>query len=185
VLRAKPVRFAISLIESLSRIFMRLTLPNMSMVITSVPCLKVSYKGERLRCMNNGAWQGARKRAATKYLERFGRQAPWGFEHLRIHDLKHTFGRRLRAARVPFETRQVLLGHKNGSITTHYSGAEIGELIEGVNRIDASRSTPVLTTLRVAYVAPVAPVSGGSAMVKALQSVAEKKLRPPESGLSL
>jgi len=89
--------------------------------------------------MNNGAWQSARKRAATKYLERFGRQAPWGFEHLRIHDLKHTFGRRLRAARVPFETRQVLLGHKNGSITTHYSGAEIGELIEGVNQIDASR----------------------------------------------
>jgi hypothetical protein len=41
VLRAKPVRFAISLIDSLSRIFMRLTLPNMSMVITSAPCLKV------------------------------------------------------------------------------------------------------------------------------------------------
>lgn len=141
-----------------------------------------SYQGERLRCMNNGAWQSARKRAATKYQERFGRQAPWGFEHLRIHDLKHTFGRRLRAARVPFETRQVLLGHKNGSITTHYSGAEIGELIEGVNRIDASRSTPALTTLRVAC---AAPVSGGSATVKALQSVAEKKLRLPESSLSL
>jgi len=28
-------------IESLSRIFMRLSLPNMSMVITSAPCLKV------------------------------------------------------------------------------------------------------------------------------------------------
>ena len=40
VLRAKPVRFAIALIEILSRILMRLTLPNMSIVITSTPCLK-------------------------------------------------------------------------------------------------------------------------------------------------
>jgi integrase len=108
-----------------------------------------TYRGNKLDCMNNTAWQRAQKRAAERYPERFGKEAPWGFEHVRIHDLKHSFGRRLRAARVPFETRQVLLGHKNGSITTHYSAAEIGDLIEGVNRIDASRSTPVLTTLRV------------------------------------
>jgi len=76
--------------------------------------------------MNNTAWQNARKRAAEMYRERFAKDAPWGFAHLRIHDLKHTFGRRLRAARVPFETRQVLLGHKYGSITTHYSATEIG-----------------------------------------------------------
>jgi len=67
-----------------------------------------------------------------------------------------TFGRRLRAARVRFETRQVLLAHKNGSITTHYSAAEIRELIEGVSRIHASRSTPVLTTLRAPSVKVVA-----------------------------
>ena len=53
------------------------------------------------------------------------------FEAESSHDLKHTFGRRLRAARVSFETRQVLPGHRNGSITTHYSAAEIGELIGG------------------------------------------------------
>jgi len=41
VLRAKPVRLAISLIVNLSRIFMRLTLPNMSIVIISVSCLIV------------------------------------------------------------------------------------------------------------------------------------------------
>jgi integrase len=76
--------------------------------------------------MNNTAWQNARKDAAENYMERFGKEAPWGFAHIRIHDLKHTFGRRLRAARVPFETRQVLLGHKNGSITTHSSATEIG-----------------------------------------------------------
>ena len=38
VLRASPVRFAISLRESWSRNFMRLTLPIMSMVITLNPC---------------------------------------------------------------------------------------------------------------------------------------------------
>jgi hypothetical protein len=41
VLRAKPVRLEISLIVNLSRIFMRLTLPNMSMVIISLSCLIV------------------------------------------------------------------------------------------------------------------------------------------------
>ena len=141
------------------------------------PDFVFTLRGKKLDCMNNTAWQNARKEAAKKYKERFGKDAPWGFEHVRIHDLKHTFGRRLRAARVPFETRQVLLGHKNGSITTHYSAAEIGELIEGVNRIDASRSTPVLTTLRAQH---VVAVSKGNATAKALQSVAGKNLGHPK-----
>ena len=123
--------------------------------------------------MNNTAWRNARRHAAKNYKESLGKDAPWGFEHVRVHDLKHTFGRRLRAARVPFETRQVLLGHKNGSITTHYSAEEIGELIEGVSRIDASRSTPVLTTLRALSVKVVAKAN---ATAEALQSVAAKKL---------
>ena len=136
-----------------------------------------SFRGRKLYDMNNTAWHNARRRAAAKYRERTGRDAPWGFEHVRVHDLKHTFGRRLRAARVSFETRQVLLGHKNGSITTHYSAAEIGELIEGVNRIDASRSTPVLTTLRVPS---VKVIEKANATPKALQSVAGKKSGHPK-----
>lgn len=131
-----------------------------------------SWRGKRLDCMNNTAWQNARRLAAGKYRERFGKAAPDGFARVRIHDLKHTFGRRLRAAQVPFETRQVLLGHTNGSVTTHYSAAEIGELIEAVNRIDASRSTPMLTTLR----SPSRTV----ATDEALQSVAAKNLGHPK-----
>lgn len=107
-----------------------------------------TWRGERLGCMNNTAWQNARKKAAAKHLEKLGMPAPWGFEHVRVHDLKHTFGRRLRAAGVPEETRKVLLGHKNGSITTHYSAAELAELIEAVNRIDSSLATPAITLLR-------------------------------------
>jgi integrase len=136
-----------------------------------------SHRGRKVDCMNNTAWQHARRRAADRYQERFGKESPWGFAHIRIHDLKHTFGRRLRAAQVPFETRQVLLGHKNGSITTHYSATEIGELVEGVNRIDASRSTPALTTLRAASVPTVAK---STATAEALQSVAAKKLIHPK-----
>jgi integrase len=42
-----------------------------------------TYKGHRVTAMNNTAWQQARKRV--------------GLDHVQIHDLKHTFGRRLRA----------------------------------------------------------------------------------------
>ncbi len=47
-----------------------------------------------------------------------------------VHTLKHTCGRRLRAAGVPRETRKVCLGHRNGDITTHYSAAEAKELLD-------------------------------------------------------
>jgi len=57
VLRDKPVRFDISLIESWSRNFMRLTLPTMSMVITLVnfesalPCLGRQFSvGANIPC---------------------------------------------------------------------------------------------------------------------------------------
>ncbi len=46
------------------------------------------------------------------------------------------------------ETRKVLLGHKTGDITTHYSAAELAELIGAVNRIDRSLATPAMTLLR-------------------------------------
>jgi integrase len=119
------------------------------------------YRGDRLGCMNNTAWQNGRTAAAAKYEEEFGRKAPWGFEHVRVHDLKHTFGRRLRSAGVPEETRKVLLGHKNGDITTHYSAAEVRELLEAVQRIDASRETPMITLLRTARPPVVMQKSSG------------------------
>ena len=56
---------------------------------------------------------------------------------VRPHDLRHTFGRRLRAAGVSLETRKALLGHKNGDVTTHYSVPEILELIDAVDLISA------------------------------------------------
>lgn len=71
------------------------------------------------------------------------------FARVRVHDLKHTFGRRLRAAGVSFEDRQDLLGHKSGRITTHYSAAELENLIHAANNVcgDKSRKSPALVVL--------------------------------------
>jgi len=69
---------------------------------------------------------------------------------VRVHDLKHTFGRRLRAVVVSFEDRQDLLGHRVGRITTHYSAAELANLIEAANRVceGNARKMPTLVVLK-------------------------------------
>ena len=48
--------------------------------------------------------------------------------------------RRLRAADVPLETRKVLLGHRNGDITTHYSAPELEELLSAADRVCEEKS---------------------------------------------
>jgi len=69
----------------------------------------------------------------------------------RLDFLKHTYGRRLRAAGVDFEDRQDLLGHKSVRVTTHYSAAEIKNLIDAANKVcDVKKNTPTLTLLRTA-----------------------------------
>ncbi len=85
--------------------------------------------------MCNNGWQRAREKAAKKYEAILREPCPEGFRRIRVHDLKHTFGRRLRAAGVPLETRKVLLGHKSGDITTHYSAAELSEVLNAAEQV--------------------------------------------------
>jgi integrase len=93
------------------------------------------YKGKPISGMLNSAWKKARMRASLPQV--------------RVHDLKHTFGRRLRAAGVSFEDRQDLLGHKSGRITTHYSRAELSNLLDAANKAcDRKSNSPALTLLR-------------------------------------
>lgn len=107
------------------------------------------YNGTAMHRMNDSAWKKARVRAAKLWQEENLRPAHPGYASIRIHDLKHTFGRRLRAAGVTEEDRKSLLGHKNGSITSHYSGAELGNLIEAANMVSTTDSRgPVLTILK-------------------------------------
>jgi hypothetical protein len=44
---------------------------------------------------------------------------------------------------------QDLLGHKNGRITTHYSNAELGNLIQAANKVCDMEQGPRLTLLRM------------------------------------
>jgi integrase len=72
-----------------------------------------------------------------------------GMRQVRVHDLKHTFGRRLRAAGVSFEDRQDLLGHRSGRMTTHYSAAELSNLIKAANSVcERNGNRPELVVLR-------------------------------------
>ncbi len=80
-----------------------------------------TYRERRVGKMNKTAWKQARKRA--------------GLPHVRVHDLKYTLGRMLRAAVVPWETRRVLLGHKSKDINTHHSAPKIAELLNAANRV--------------------------------------------------
>ena len=88
-----------------------------------------TYKGKKVTKMNNTAWRNARLKVNLKIL--------------RVHDLKHTFGRRLRAVGVSLEDRQDLLGHKNGKITSHYSAAQIDNLILSSNKIVNTDNTVI------------------------------------------
>ena len=94
-----------------------------------------TYKSCPLERINNSAWKRSRRDLDLP---------------VRVHDLKHTFGRRLRAAGVTLETRKILLGRRNGDITAHYSAPELEELVEAANRVCEGKSgkTPALVVLR-------------------------------------
>ena len=89
-----------------------------------------TYRGEPVSRINNHAWRKARTRA--------------GLPQVRVHDLRHSFGHRLRGAGVSFEDRQDLLGHRSGRITTHYSAPDITRLLDAVESITKMKRATVL-----------------------------------------
>jgi integrase len=92
-----------------------------------------TYKGNPMKSMFTTAWKKARERA--------------GLPQMRVHDLRHTFGHRLRAAGVSFEDRQDLLGHASARITTHYSAPEVSQLLKSANLICEKRPATVLRVI--------------------------------------
>ena len=93
------------------------------------------YRGKRIGGMNNTGWQDAWTKAGFPLCKEICKGP---------HNLKHTFGRRLRNAGVSLETRKVLLHHKNGDITTHYSPAEVSELLTASEKVTKSISTTLI-----------------------------------------
>ena len=102
-----------------------------------------TYRGNPIGKLHSSAWKRAWKAAGlpTQPDVRKG-----------VHNLRHTFATRLRAAGVPLETRKTLMGHADGDITTHYSAPEIGELLTAAEKVtDRSRAeTPVLGVVKSA-----------------------------------
>ena len=93
----------------------------------------LTYQEHQVRSMNNSAWQRGWRKAGLPVTEDLSHG---------VHNLRHTFGRRLRAAGVSFEDRQDLLGHKSKRITTHYSRAEIKNLIQASGEVCAESGNP-------------------------------------------
>jgi integrase len=71
--------------------------------------------------MNNNGWQRARRKA--------------GLPDVRVHDLRHTFATRLRAAGVTEEDRCALLGHAVRTMPQLYASADVGRLVALANRV--------------------------------------------------
>ena len=92
------------------------------------------YHRRRLGKMNNNGWQQARHEA--------------GLRLVRVHDLRHSFACRLRAAGVSAEDREALLGHANHSMAGHYASADVGHLLKQANLVLNRSGTQ--TVLRVA-----------------------------------
>ena len=92
------------------------------------------YHGRRMERMNNNGWQQARYEARLPLV--------------RVHDLRHSFACRLRAAGVSAEDREALLGHANHSMAGHYASADVGHLLKQANLVLNRSGTQ--TVLRVA-----------------------------------
>ena len=85
---------------------------------------------DRIDTMNNTGFQAARAAA--------------GLGGVRIHDLRHTFGQRLREAGVPAEDRALLLGHATEDMPQHYATSTIARLVEVANKVTQTRDRTTL-----------------------------------------
>jgi integrase len=83
-----------------------------------------------IHTMNNTAFQSARRAAKL--------------ERVRVHDLRHTFGQRLRDAGVSEEDRALLLGHAMTGMPQHYATATIARLVEAANKVHETRDRTTL-----------------------------------------
>jgi integrase len=98
--------------------------------------------------LNGKGWRGARARAAEAFKRETGK-ASTVLPTVRVHDLKHTFGLRLRSAGVVFVDRQELLGHKTRSVTDDYSSGDLLRLMSAADAVlTAERAGPSLIAVR-------------------------------------
>lgn len=80
--------------------------------------------------INNTGFQNARAAA--------------GLARVRVHDLRHTYGQRLRDAGVAEEDRALLLGHAITGMPQHYAAATIARLVDAANKVSETRDRTTL-----------------------------------------
>ena len=109
-----------------------------------------SPKGGKYYQMCGTTWQRGRKRAALRYEAELDAPCPDRFRMVKPHDMRHTFGQRLRAAGISTEDRTDLLRHKKRDVTSHYSLAELSHMFDCVDRIDKPKAggRPALLLVR-------------------------------------
>jgi integrase len=99
-----------------------------------------TYRGKPVGKLHNSGWKTAWRKAGLPVEPGIMKG---------VHNLRHSFGRRLRGAGVPLETRKLLLGHASGDITTHYSAAELTELLDAAEKVvDRGASSPTFTVIQ-------------------------------------
>lgn len=64
-----------------------------------------------------------------------------------IHNLRHTFATRLRAAGVSIENRNALLGHAKTNIGEHYAQSDIARLLECAELVTQRRDSVILRSI--------------------------------------
>jgi len=102
-----------------------------------------AFGSRRLYSLTNTAWQRAWRDAGLPQDASKWRKG--------VHNLRHTFGHRLRAVGVSNETRHALLHHKTGDMTTHYSVPAIAELVAAVDRLCEAKDTKTTVLRLVAH----------------------------------
>ncbi|MGY4830483.1 tyrosine-type recombinase/integrase [Sphaerotilaceae bacterium SBD11-9] len=83
-----------------------------------------------IQTMNNTAYQNARRKAKL--------------QKVRVHDLRHTYGQRLREAGVSEEDRALLMGHAVAGMPQLYATATIARLVEAANKVQKTRDHTTL-----------------------------------------
>lgn len=102
-----------------------------------------TFRGEPITRVVNTSWNASRIAMHEK--------DPAFPDDLRFHDVRHTFGHRLKEAGVDELTRKALLGHKSSDITEHYSQDDVGYLLKSVEKITKKTTAVPLLSLTKIY----------------------------------
>ena len=105
---------------------------------------------KRVARLSSSGWRRGRVRAKCLFEQRYG-SGESKLDQLKVHDLRHTFGERLREQGINMDTCGDLLGHTGRGVTAHYCRAKSSELVNAVKTLERyqvpqkSRTSDVIT----------------------------------------